>query len=70
MGFIRRIDELRRYADAVPRLAHAALKDVLNLEPVPDLRYVRFFAAKRKRGSARNHLQAGNLSQRIDNFFR
>jgi hypothetical protein len=34
---IRRVDELCRYADAIPRFAHAPFQDISDFEFVPDL---------------------------------
>ena len=65
---VRRVDQLRRDANAIARSPHAPLEDRSNAKSLPDLRDVLFLSAKGKRRRARRDLEAGHVRQRVDDL--
>ena len=60
---IGRVDQLSRDAHAVAGLAHAALDDMCDTQPMPNLLYVRRRVARCHRGFACNHEQLAKPGQ-------
>jgi hypothetical protein len=61
-------DQLRGDADASAGLAHAPFKDVRHTERLGDSPDVLLPAFECERGRARDHLEVGDSSERVDDF--
>jgi hypothetical protein len=61
--------QLRRHADAIPRLANAAFEDRPHPQRRSDRHDVLLLAAKREGRCARSHLPSGELRQHVDDLF-
>ena len=68
MAPVGRGDELRRDADAVAGLSDAAFENVRHTKGRGDLANVLMLALERERRGARDHLQARDLRQEVDDF--
>src|SRR5688572_8954725 len=70
MKAVRNVDELRRDSDAVARLANTSLQNVIDIELLADHAEFDVLSPEREGRGAAGDLQAGEVSQRIDYFFR
>ena len=70
VGPIRSGNELRGHSNARAGLAHAAFQNVCDSKRLRDAPRIRVLALERKSRRARDHLQAWQLIQRMDDLFR